>query len=70
MKLIKLIFLITVCVTISNAQQTPGQKQSKSVAIIGATAHIGNGNVVENSLVVFDNGIIQQQKVNIYVSYI
>jgi hypothetical protein len=59
MKLIKLIFLITVCVTISNAQQTPGDKQSKSVAIIGATAHIGNGNVVENSLVVFDNGIIQ-----------
>ncbi len=63
MKLIKLISVITVCVTISNAQQTPGDQQSKSVAIIGATAHIGNGNVVENSLVLFNNGIIQNVSV-------
>ena len=59
MKLIKLISVITVCVTISNAQQTPGNQQSNSIAIIGATAHIGNGKVIENSIVIFKNGIIQ-----------
>ena len=59
MKLIKLISIVTVCVTTLNAQQTPGNQQSKSVAIIGATAHIGNGEIIENSIVVFDSGIIQ-----------
>ena len=64
MKLIKLISIVTFCVTTLNAQQTPGDQQSKSVAIIGATAHIGNGKVIENSIVVFDSGIIQN--VSIY----
>ena len=59
MKLIKLISIVTFCVTTLNAQQTPGDQQSKSIAIIGATAHIGNGKVIENSIVIFDNGIIQ-----------
>lgn len=59
MKLIKLISIVTFCVTTLNAQQTPGDQQSKSIAIIGATAHIGNGKVIENSIVIFKNGIIQ-----------
>ena len=59
MKLIKLISIVTFCVTTLNAQQTPGDQQSKSIAIIGATAHIGNGKVMENSIVIFDSGIIQ-----------
>ena len=59
MKLIKLILIITVCVTTVNAQQTPADQQSKSIAIIGATAHIGNGSVIKKSLISFDNGIIQ-----------
>ena len=59
MKLIKLISMVTFCVTTLNAQQTPGDQQSKSIAIIGATAHIGNGKVIENSIVIFDSGIIQ-----------
>ena len=33
MKLIKLITIITICVAIGNAQQTPADKQSKSIAI-------------------------------------
>jgi len=42
----------------SFAQQTPGSKQTKSIAIVGATAHIGNGQVIENSVIVFENGKI------------
>ncbi|WP_442266718.1 amidohydrolase family protein [Tenacibaculum sp. ZS6-P6] len=39
-----------------NAQQTPASKQTKDYSIVGATAHIGNGKVIENSLLVFSNG--------------
>lgn len=39
-----------------NAQQTPAAKQTKDYSIVGATAHIGNGKIIENSLLVFSNG--------------
>ncbi|WP_299683494.1 amidohydrolase family protein [uncultured Tenacibaculum sp.] len=39
-----------------NAQQTPASKQTKDYSIVGATAHIGNGKVIENSLLVFSKG--------------
>ena len=40
------------------AQQTPAADQSESILIIGATAHIGNGQVIENSAIGFDKGKI------------
>ena len=40
------------------AQQTPAENQSKSVLVVGATAHIGDGNVIEKSFIGFENGII------------
>ena len=40
------------------SQQTPAKDQSKSVLIVGATAHIGNGSVIEKSFIGFKNGII------------
>lgn len=44
----------------SNAQQTPAEKQSQIISIVGATAHIGNGQVIENSLIILENGKIKQ----------
>ncbi len=41
-----------------SAQQTPAPKQSKKISIVGATAHLGNGTVIENSLIEFSNGKI------------
>ena len=41
-----------------NAQQTPADKQSTAISIEGATAHIGNGQVIENSLIIFNDGKI------------
>jgi hypothetical protein len=41
-----------------NAQQTPAPIQKEIVTIVGATAHLGNGSVIENSLIMFDNGKI------------
>jgi imidazolonepropionase-like amidohydrolase len=49
-----LLFLFTVIN--SAAQQTPGAKQTEYVTIEGGTAHLGNGSVIENSLLVFYEG--------------
>lgn len=59
MKLIKLIILSIVCVSIGNAQQTPADIQSKPIAIVGGTAHLGTGTVIQNSLITFENGVLQ-----------
>ncbi len=40
------------------SQQTPAVKQIKSVLIMNAVAHIGNGEVIENSAIGFKNGKI------------
>ncbi|MEZ7504535.1 amidohydrolase family protein [Flavobacterium sp. Arc2] len=42
----------------ANAQQTPAPKQSKSILILNAKAHIGNGQVIENSALAFKDGKI------------
>ncbi|MCB7479755.1 amidohydrolase family protein [Christiangramia sediminis] len=42
------------------AQQTPADKQSEPVTIVGATAHLGNGEVIENSLIIFEDGVITE----------
>ncbi|MCW1952911.1 MAG: amidohydrolase family protein [Flavobacteriia bacterium] len=40
------------------AQQTPAGIQTEAISIQGATAHIGNGSVIENATLVFENGMI------------
>ncbi|WP_369996357.1 amidohydrolase family protein [Winogradskyella sp.] len=50
------IILVLLCVTLSFAQQTPAPKQSKTIAIVGATAHIGNGEVIDNSIIIMEDG--------------
>lgn len=61
MKTLKLILLpvFMLCVFVINAQQTPANKQTKDFAIVGATAHIGNGNVIEESLIIVKKGKIE-----------
>ncbi|WP_411768290.1 amidohydrolase family protein [Winogradskyella sp. A3E31] len=53
-KINSILFLL--CITFGFAQQTPADKQSKPIAIVGATAHIGNGEVIENSVITFADG--------------
>lgn len=43
---------------LSKAQQTPAPKQQKSILILNAKAHIGNGTVLEKSAIGFKNGKI------------
>jgi imidazolonepropionase-like amidohydrolase len=45
-------------VCFSQANISPAAKQSKAIAITGATIHIGNGTVVENGTILFNDGKI------------
>lgn len=40
------------------AQQTPAPEATQAYTIMNATAHIGNGEVIENSIIVIENGKI------------
>ena len=56
MKKIILLSLLVPCLI--QAQQTPAPPQNESILIKGVTAHIGNGVVIENAAIGFDNGVI------------
>ncbi len=42
------------------AQQTPADKQSNTIVIGKGTAHIGNGQIIENSIIIIKNGKIDK----------
>lgn len=42
----------------AQSQQTPAGKQIETISIIGVTAHIGDGTVINNATIVFENGVI------------
>jgi imidazolonepropionase-like amidohydrolase len=46
-------------ITAMTGQQTPAPAQEEAFSIEGATAHIGDGTVIENSLIMFRNGILE-----------
>ena len=58
MKKILYSLLLFFCIGNSIAQQTPADKQSTAISIEGATAHLGNGQVIKNSLIMFTDGKI------------
>ncbi len=50
-----ILFLLTITAT---GQQTPASAQEEAITIEGAIAHLGNGEVLENSLIMFSGGKI------------
>ncbi len=58
MKLIRNIFLALLVANSAWAQYSviPGEAQSKPILLKGAVAHIGNGQVIQNSIIGFDQG--------------
>jgi imidazolonepropionase-like amidohydrolase len=49
---------VLIC-TVAKAQvPAPGDKQEKPIAIMNVTAHIGNGEVIDNAVITFENGKI------------
>jgi imidazolonepropionase-like amidohydrolase len=57
-KKIQLILIIAFGGSKVFAQQTPAPPQSQPIIITGAVAHIGNGQVIENSAIAFEEGKI------------
>ncbi len=55
MKIILYISILFLSVT-AFGQQIPASKQTETINIVGATAHIGNGKVIKNSVISFENG--------------
>ena len=51
-------FVFLFCCTLGIAQQTPAADQQNSILILGATAHIGDGTVLENSAIGLRDGKI------------
>jgi len=59
MKARKYIFpLLLLIGTLSFGQQTPAKVQKEAFTITGATAHIGNGTIIENAVIIVENGKI------------
>ncbi|MFC1222304.1 amidohydrolase family protein [Pedobacter sp. BG31] len=56
--LISLALSATSLMGFAQANISPAQKQSKTIAITGATVHVGNGTVIENGTILFGNGKI------------
>ena len=54
----KLTYILALTSLVSFAQQTPAPKQTKSILIMGGTAHLGNGKIQENSLISIIDGKI------------
>ena len=57
MKYNLVILLFAVCLS-TMAQQTPAPEQSEAITVTGVIAHIGNGTVIDNCSIVFENGKI------------
>ncbi len=55
---ITLILLTTLITQICVAQHIPADKQERKIILVGGTAHVGNGNVISNSVIVIEYGKI------------
>ncbi|WP_269235096.1 amidohydrolase family protein [Flavobacterium flavigenum] len=55
-KNIYILLLVFGMIIQTKAQQIPAPKQAKSILILNATAHIGNGKIIENSAIGFKDG--------------
>ena len=53
-----LTYLMLFISTVSLGQETPGEKQTKSILLLNGTAHIGNGKMIKRSAIGIENGKI------------
>jgi imidazolonepropionase-like amidohydrolase len=61
MKKLRIILVATLCLQLSTfnlvAQiETPAPKQTKKIMLLNGIAHLGNGKVIQNSAIAFENG--------------
>ena len=56
----KYLYILLICsiFTVKAQNPIPGKAQTKPIILYGATAHLGNGQVIQKSIIVFDKGKI------------
>ena len=55
----QLLFLLLIGIHLTSlAQQTPAGDQNEAVTIVGATAHIGDGTIIDSSVIIIEDGKI------------
>ncbi len=54
------LLLLVFCSFQAKAQQTPAYPQTEIISIVGATAHIGNGDLIEEATLIIENGLISE----------
>ena len=52
------ILILSIFLCFDAYAQTPATEQSKRIMLYGATAHIGNGEIIENSIIILEDGKI------------
>jgi len=56
-KLLYTLFAVTLIVNMASAQTpVPAKAQAKPIVLTGGVAHLGNGQVIQNSIIAFDKG--------------
>jgi imidazolonepropionase-like amidohydrolase len=55
---LSLLSLLFVCTLTFAQNPAAGKPQTKPIALVGGTIHIGNGQIIQNGTIVFDKGII------------
>ncbi|TVZ51047.1 amidohydrolase family protein [Dokdonia sp. Hel_I_53] len=59
-----LVAVVFIFGTTAYGQQTPADTQATAYTITGATAHLGNGDVIKNATIIFENGKITSVESN------
>lgn len=58
MKKITLLYIILLTASITYCQQVPAVDQNSAISIVGGTIHVGDGTVIEDGYITFENGKI------------
>jgi imidazolonepropionase-like amidohydrolase len=58
MKKLLILFIALTSLTSYGQNPAPAKPQTKTIALMGGTVHIGNGQVIPNGVVMFTNGLI------------
>ncbi len=58
MKKLLILFITLTSLTSYGQNPAPAKPQTKTIALMGGTVHVGNGQVIPNGVVLFTNGVI------------
>ncbi|QHT68884.1 amidohydrolase family protein [Rhodocytophaga rosea] len=58
MKILSILFILFLSLQVLAQPPSPAKKQSKRITLTGGTVHIGNGQVIQNAVITFENGKI------------